>query len=142
MAENTAHDYNVSHAPCTPFRFCCYNESGLPDHDRKSMALKFQCNLYPGINAHLQNQRLEASLNRHLPTGYIAISEESIQMRRPDIHIEAAPDLRANPFSNLPAPFDHWENPALPKPLPSTDILAQLRQQPTRVAQLLQLNVS
>lgn len=85
------------------------------------MPLKFQRNLYPGINAHLQSEvlaagrwlgyhnhiitALEASLNRHLPPGYIAVSEESIQMRRPDIHIEATGESRHPPHHDLPAPF-------------------------------------
>lgn len=79
-------------------------------------------NLYQGVNAHLQSallkagrwagyhgaliNALRATLNRNLPEGYIAISEESIQMRRPDIHIEAivTPPSYAS-SAKLPRPF-------------------------------------
>jgi hypothetical protein len=83
--------------------------------------LRASQNLYAGLNAHLQSEllargawagyhgaliaALAGTINRALPPGYIALSEESIQMRRPDLHIQQTPDWVGGGAPVLPSPF-------------------------------------
>lgn len=83
--------------------------------------LRSRYNLYTGINAHLQSEllvrgswagyhgaliaSLAGALNRALPAGYIALSEESIQMQRPDVFIAKTTRETAPIIASLPTPF-------------------------------------